>query len=72
MLSVQDTEPNPALPAVRDHGRVDVLDRVGARTGVGDPALDRVARLAAQLLSAPEAYVTLVGADEQRSPGAAE
>ena len=63
---------SPTLPGVREPGRVDALARVGEVTGPADPALDRVARLAARLLSAPAAYVTLVGADEQRSPGAAE
>ena len=72
MLAPQDSAISSALPGVLEPERVDVLQRVGELTGPADPALDRVARLAARLLSAPAAYVTLVGPDEQRSPGAAE
>lgn len=60
------------LAGVAVPARVAVLDRVGDLAGSADPALDRIARLAAGLLSAPAAYVTLVGTQEQRSPGAAE
>jgi GAF domain-containing protein len=72
VLSPEDTTSNPSLPGVGEPARVDVLERVGRLTGPADPALDRVARLAARLLSAPVSYVTLVGAGEQRMPGAAE
>lgn len=72
MLSAEDMTSTPALPGVHEPGRIGVLERVDRVTGPADPELDRVARLAARLLSAPAAYVTLVGAQEQRSPGAAE
>ena len=60
------------LSAVADPSRVAVLERVGELGRDGDPALDRVARLAAGLLSAPAAYVTLVGPQEHLAPGAVE
>jgi serine phosphatase RsbU (regulator of sigma subunit) len=42
---------------------------LGLNTVDGDPALDRLARLAARLLGVPVALVTLVDVDEQVFPG---
>ena len=72
MTTARESRSVPVMSGVRDAERLDVLEQVTSVTGPADPALDRVARLAARLLSAPAAYVTLVGPEEQRSPGAAE
>lgn len=42
---------------------------LGMDTAVGDPALDRLARLASRLLGVPVALVSLVDVDEQVFPG---
>ena len=42
---------------------------LGLNTVDGDPALDRLARLAARLLGVPVALVSLVDVDEQVFPG---
>ncbi|MEM1057027.1 MAG: PAS domain-containing protein [Bacteroidota bacterium] len=55
-----------ALP----RSRHDLL-RLDGMVGLGaDPALDRIARLAAQLTGTPTAFVTVVTDEEQQMPGA--
>jgi hypothetical protein len=51
--------------AVRDPGRVEALRSSGAMDASSRPALDRIARMAADLLNAPVALVSLVDADAQ-------
>jgi hypothetical protein len=54
-----------AAAAARDPGRVGALEATGLLDSDVDPAFDRHARLAAQVLNAPVALVSLVGADRQ-------
>lgn len=46
-----------------------VRDTLGLDAAAGDPALDRLARLASRLLDVPVALVSLVDVDEQVFPG---
>ena len=69
---VDELELPGALPGVRDPARLAVLERTGLLDEEADPGLDRAARLAAALLQAPAAYVTLVAGDQQRAPGAVD
>ena len=48
-----------------DAGRLAAVRRLGLLDGPADPALDRLTRLAARLLRAPVALVSLVDADRQ-------
>lgn len=59
-----------ALPGIADPQRLDVIERTGLLNQEADETLDGFARLAAALLGAPAAYVTLVGPEEQVAPGA--
>lgn len=60
------------LPDIANPMRLAVLDNSGLLDTEADSVLDSFARLASALLNAPAAYVTLVGKDEQVSPGALE
>jgi GAF domain-containing protein len=51
--------------ALRDPGRLQALRESGALDASSRPALDRIARMAADLLNAPVALVSLVDADGQ-------
>lgn len=61
-----------ALPGVQDPARLALLERTGLLDEESDAGLDRAARLAAALLKAPAAYVTLVGGEQQVAPGAVD
>ena len=54
-----------AAAAARDPERVSALEATGLLDSDADPAFDRIARLAAQVLNAPVALVSLVDADRQ-------
>ena len=54
-----------AAAAAREPGRVSALQATGLLDSDVDPAFDRIARLAAQVLNAPVALVSLVDADRQ-------
>ena len=54
-----------AATAARDPERVGALHATGLLDSDVDPAFDRIARLAAQVLNAPVALVSLVDADRQ-------
>ena len=54
-----------AAAAARDPERLGALRRPGLLDSDVDPAFDRIARLAAQVLNAPVALVSLVDADRQ-------
>jgi GAF domain-containing protein len=54
-----------AAAAARDPERVAALQETGLLDSDVDPAFDRIARLAAQVLNAPVALVSLVDADRQ-------
>jgi GAF domain len=54
-----------AAAAARDPDRVGALEATGLLDSEIDPAFDRIARLAAQVLNAPVALVSLVDADRQ-------
>ncbi len=54
-----------AAAAARDPERVAALRATGLLDSGVDPAFDRIARLAAQVLNAPAALVSLVDADRQ-------
>ena len=54
-----------AAAAARDPERVAALEKTGLLDSDVDPAFDRIARLAAQILNAPVALVSLVDADRQ-------
>ncbi len=75
-MSVLDADRRPggsgALPGVADAQRLDVLQRTGLLDHEADATVDAFARLAAALLDAPAAFVTLVGAEEQVAPGAVQ
>ncbi|MEA2248248.1 MAG: hypothetical protein QOH46_2777 [Solirubrobacteraceae bacterium] len=65
-----EREPEPASRdltgrAVRDPRRLEALRASGAMDASSRPALDRVARMAADMLNAPVALVSLVDADSQ-------
>ena len=72
MSVIEELELPGALPGVQDPVRLTALERTGLLDEEADPGLDRAARLAAALLQAPAAYVTLVAADQQRAPGAVD
>jgi len=50
---------------VNEAERLDALHALGILGAPGSPALDRVCRMAQELLAAPMAAITLVGADRQ-------
>jgi GAF domain-containing protein len=54
-----------AAATVRDPGRVDALHATGLMDSGAEPSFDRHARMAAQVLNAPVALVSLVDADRQ-------
>ena len=54
-----------AAAAARDPERVSALEATGLLDSDVDPGFDRIARLAAQVLNAPVALVSLVDADRQ-------
>jgi GAF domain-containing protein len=56
---------NRTAAALRDPDRLEALRASGALDPSSRPALDRIARMAADLLNAPVAMVSLVDADEQ-------
>jgi hypothetical protein len=57
--------PERAAAALRDPARLEALRASGAMDASSRPALDRIARMAADLLNAPVALVSLVDSDEQ-------
>ena len=59
------------LSVLADADRVQTIERSGLLAEDGDPVLDRLARLAARLIGAPQAFVTLVTPDGQSMPGIA-
>ncbi len=61
-----------ALSAVIDTERLKIVEQTGLLTGAADDALDRLARLAAALVGAPSAYVSLVARDRQVFAGMAQ
>lgn len=67
---VQRSGGTGALPGLADPTRLDIIERTGLLDEESDATLDSFARLAAALLGAPAAYVTLVGPEEQVAPGA--
>ncbi len=71
MSPLLDDELAAALPAVADPERLSAVQRTGLLDGP-DTTLDTFARLAAAVLAAPAAYVTLVDADRQVAPGAVQ
>ncbi|MGY1681022.1 GAF domain-containing protein [Geodermatophilus sp. SYSU D01176] len=56
------------LPALTDPDRLATIEDTGLLAGA-DPTMDRLARLAAALVDAPRAFVTLVTPDRQHLPG---
>ncbi|MDP9396089.1 MAG: GAF domain-containing protein [Actinomycetota bacterium] len=58
------------LPSVLDPERLSAVDRTGLPEAGADDILDRYARLAATLVEAPLAFVSLVQGDRQLFPGA--
>ena len=56
------------LPALTDADRLTEIEDTGLLAGA-DPTMDRLARLAAALVGAPRAFVTLVTPDGQHLPG---
>ena len=54
-----------AAAAVKDSDRLDALHETGLLDSEITPSFDRLARLAAQVLNAPGALVSLVDADRQ-------
>jgi hypothetical protein len=52
-------------PGVQDPARVEAVRATGLLDAPGQPALDRLARLAARILNAPVALVSLVDRDRQ-------
>jgi signal transduction histidine kinase len=61
-----------ALPGITETTRLAVLSGTGLLDAEADASLDAFAGLAAALLGTPSAYVTLVAAEGQVSPGAVE
>jgi hypothetical protein len=57
-------EPTDALPGVRDRARLDAVRATGLLDAPPEPALDRLASLAAKVLNAPVAMVSII--DEER------
>lgn len=55
--------------ALSDADRAHALQASGLLTAHGDPAMDRLARLAAALVDAPRAFVTMVTPEAQHLPG---
>ncbi len=55
-----------------DTERLKIVEQTGLLTGAADDALDRLARLAAAIVGAPSAYVSLVARDRQVFPGMAQ
>jgi len=51
--------------AVREPGRLEALRRTGLLDGAPDPAFDRLTALAAELMDAPVALVSLIDEDRQ-------
>jgi GAF domain-containing protein len=58
----------PILPVLLDPARSQAIEETGLSAG-GDPTMDRLARLASELLGAPRAFVSLVTQDRQILPG---
>ncbi|WP_254920637.1 GAF domain-containing protein [Blastococcus mobilis] len=56
------------LPALTDADRLTEIEDTGLLAGA-DPTMDRLARLAAALVGAPRAFVTLVTPERQHLPG---
>lgn len=67
-----DLETPGVLPGVADPARLAAIERTGLLGEEADATLDSFARLAAAVLGAPAAFVTLVGADRQATPGAVQ
>ena len=66
--ALRETEGGPfdsLLEAVRDPDRLAALRATGALGGPFRPALDRIAHVAARVLNAPVAFVSLVDQDRQ-------
>ncbi len=70
-LSTNERAPE-TLSVLGDAERLQTIERSGLVGQGGDPALDRLARLAARLVGAPQAFVTLVTPDGQTMPGVAQ
>ncbi|MBM7807972.1 GAF domain-containing protein [Geodermatophilus bullaregiensis] len=68
MTIAPDRDALAVLPALTDPDRLATIEDTGLLTGA-DPAMDRLARLAAALLGAPRAFVTLVTPDRQHLAG---
>ena len=60
-----DAAPAPPPPAVSDPARLAAVQGSGLLAAKDDPAFDRLTRMAARLLDAPVALVSLVDADRQ-------
>ncbi|MCV2490908.1 GAF domain-containing protein [Geodermatophilus sp. YIM 151500] len=69
MTEVAEGSTDTFLPTLADPDRLAALDHTGLLAGDGDPALDRVARLASTLVDAPRAFVTLVTPERQHLAG---
>jgi hypothetical protein len=63
-----DRYADAVLPALTDPDRLATLEDTGLLSGA-DPTMDRLARLAAAVVGAPRAYVTLVTPGGQHFPG---
>lgn len=74
-IDAEVAAPTPApagvLSAIHDAGRLAALESTGLLGGDGDDVLDRYARIAAAMLQAPTAFVSLVDATRQVMPGSA-
>jgi hypothetical protein len=62
--SAAPSEPPPALPGIRDRARLEAVRETGLLDAPPEPALDRLAALAAKVLNAPVAMVSII--DEER------
>lgn len=69
-VTVEQTSEAEVLSALRDADRLAALESTGLLGGDGDDVLDRYARIAAAMLQAPTAFVSLVDATRQVMPGA--
>jgi GAF domain len=56
--------PSPALPGIRDRTRLEAVRATGLLDAPPEPAFDRLAALAAKVLNAPVAMVSII--DEER------
>jgi hypothetical protein len=68
MTITADRSADAVLPALTDPDRLAEIEDTGLLAG-GDPTMDRLARLAAALVGASRAFVTLVTPEGQHLPG---